>query len=388
MMTRQGSVVRAAVVSTLWTTIVLRFASPALALPAKDVLTATAPAAAQNLERPTAVPGGKNKQQSVSGGLRRDKALCEARERIDEWFRGGAKQTELVYADGSLQIRVMEEKVSCGGVDAPVIFANFTIHKVDPRHVLAAAADTSRLAVWSSQVKSVLPLFAGNASASRGVKTTYAASPFADRVFYEWHFFDIDQEEKDIWFASSTSDNAKLRSSDGAVDGSGFLGLQAPVEGDSCLTAYHIKRMDGRATSVIVTFTVNPHAPWVLSSSMVTQITWRRAVEYLHAMMMRVQFLATQRTGMQWSAPSELRPPRNASLQAECYELKNGFLEAWDAAAPETRAYAGHSMASQSQGQLQSIRETLPAVATAVATASILLGFLWRRLRTRTDIRD
>eukprot|EP00929_Paragymnodinium_shiwhaense_P028622 TRINITY_DN16560_c0_g1_i1.p1 TRINITY_DN16560_c0_g1~~TRINITY_DN16560_c0_g1_i1.p1 ORF type:complete len:379 (+),score=107.79 TRINITY_DN16560_c0_g1_i1:75-1211(+) len=248
----------------------------------------------------------------------RDALLCAAHKRISGWYEKGEKQTKTMYRNEQekIELRFMDGMLPCGGDDAIVTFANYTIEGVKPIHVYSAIVNMHGQLKWNPSGHEMIHLKDDVEQGVRGMKLSYYATPFPDRKVYEWEAYDLTAGENwrdatDLWFSAASSGDDVLKSADTEVESAGFLGMSKPVEAFNCLSAHHVRwAPDGKTVHGSFTNTINGKPPFNLPPAAVSEMTWGKTVDWMKALQVQAKKVAAQDEADLWLPPAELTKER------------------------------------------------------------------------------
>jgi hypothetical protein len=200
----------------------------------------------------------------------------------------------------------MEGTELCGGSETPVLFANFTVKGVKPVHVFNAVADIVTQAEWSGDLKSAHVLKDDLALQARGVVSRYIAGPaLSDRLVYEWHTYDRNEDGSEYWFAATTRNNDVLKDIDTTQPTGMVMPWDETTEANSCLSAHHMRATpDG--VYVVFTNEVNGNPPLGIPQKMISSMTWGKTVSFIEALQAQAKKLASQDSDDLWKPPNSI----------------------------------------------------------------------------------
>lgn len=307
----------------------------------------------------------------------RDALLCEAHKRISGWYEGGQKPTTKKFSQDGIELRFLNEFLTCGGQDSIVTFANFTVEDVEPIHVYSAIVDIVGQKAWNPAAHEIKKLHDNTEQGVRGVKLLYFAQPFQDRKVYEYEAYDLLEgdswkEGKDLWFAASSCND--LKEYDHDVEQEGFLGMAKPVLAYSCLSAHHVRwAPDGKSVYASLSNTINGKPPFGLAPTMISEMTWGKTVDFIKALRIQAKKIKALGKDRMWTPPEAL-----SSTKAKKYTPGENCKALVDAQPINVIGLSEHEKALKEELEAPATSTVSVAVACVAMLASAV-GLVVRR---------
>jgi hypothetical protein len=302
---------------------------------------------------------GDSRQQTL-----REALLCTARSRINNWYYGGERKLGGGGVKDGVELH-FAGTAPCGGADISVLFANWSLKGVKPKHVFSALTNFQHQE-WNSDLVRTHTLRTFPKLHTVGRRLEYSAGPaFSHRKVYEWETFDKANDGKEYWFAASSTHNQALKKLDTNKESNGFFSFGGgTVEADSCLSAHRIRETkDG--VEAVFTNTINAHPPMGISQNFISTLTWGKTVDFVKALQNRALELAQLDDSQLVLPDSDLLPEEDVHVPAQCSSK-------WDEAEEELDALAEKDLLMPSSNVLD--YEASWAPRSNAAAGAALLG--------------